>query len=68
VELFIAELSPMINRVKKIWTRKLLRPYDVFTYNRTVPKNERGRSNHVTTQLTPIGGDKHGRQEKKESR
>jgi excinuclease UvrABC nuclease subunit len=68
-ELFICVLAPKFNRAGKVWPRKLLHDDDVFTYNRTVPKSERGaRTKTATTKLTLIGGDKHGSQEKKESR
>jgi hypothetical protein len=54
---------------EKFGQRKLLHDDDVLTYNRTVPKIERGaRTKTATTKLTLIGGDKHGSQEEKESR
>jgi hypothetical protein len=67
-ELLICVLAPKYNRAGKVWPRKLLHEDDILTYNRTVPKFERVRLNRISAnQLTLIGGDKHGSEEKKES-
>lgn len=50
---------------EKISLRKLLHEHDVFTYNRIVPNFERVRSKQIAaSHTTPIGGEKHGSQEK----
>jgi hypothetical protein len=65
-QLFVRELATMFQRTRKVCARKGLHDDDTLIYNRAVPEYERMRLIPIAaTNLTLIGGDKHGSQEKK---
>jgi len=65
-QLFVKVLAQKLNCVEKVCVRKGLHDDDVLIYNRIVPEFERMRLNPIAaTNITLIGGDKHGSQEKK---
>jgi len=63
---FVCMVATKLRRREKVCARKQLHDDDILIYNRAVPDFERMRLNPIAaTNITLIGGDKHGSQEKK---